>query len=139
MDALAAGQNLFAADEEVARVGDLGVVRIGHGVERSRRGGELVEDVVVRAVFLFDELAEALLCSGAEVFVESDLFTFIGPTAVSEHLNTVVEVQAQRFVWEDKVLGRVELADGVEFATVVCLDASEDVEQRAVKHVHDLE
>lgn len=42
VDTLAAGENLLATDEDVIRVGEKGVFRIGHGVERTSVGRELI-------------------------------------------------------------------------------------------------
>lgn len=58
-------ENLLAAHEEVVRVGEQGVVGVGHGVEGSEGEGELVDDVVIGVVLLLDEDAERLLGRGA--------------------------------------------------------------------------
>ena len=39
---LSAGKDLFASDEDIVRVGQLGVFWIGHSVERASAGGELI-------------------------------------------------------------------------------------------------
>ena len=44
-----------------------GLGRVGHGVERTEREGELVDDVVVGAVLLLDEHAERLQIGRAHV------------------------------------------------------------------------
>mmetsp|Transcript_27721 Transcript_27721/g.59673 ORF Transcript_27721/g.59673 Transcript_27721/m.59673 type:complete len:326 (-) Transcript_27721:921-1898(-) len=69
MDALRARGNLLAANEDVVRVGPLGVGRVGHGVEGAQAGGELVDDVEVDPLDLGDDGAEELLVLGGDVFV----------------------------------------------------------------------
>ena len=65
VDALATGQNLLAAHEEIVGVGGFGVVRGGEGVEGADGGGEGVEDVEVCFVAVEDELAEVFFVGGA--------------------------------------------------------------------------
>ena len=69
MHSLRAREDLFAAHEEVVRVGQLRVLRVGHRVERSDLERELVNDGVVSVVLLLDDLAERLF--GRSAVLES--------------------------------------------------------------------
>lgn len=65
MDSLRARQDLFTSHEEIVRVGQGRVGRVGHRVEWSNRERELVEDVIVGAVLFLDESAEPSFVFGA--------------------------------------------------------------------------
>jgi hypothetical protein len=70
MDALGAGHDLLAADEQVVAVGPPRVLGVGHGVEGARGLGVLVHHVEVSAELLAHQLAQGLLIGGADVLVE---------------------------------------------------------------------
>lgn len=65
MDALRAGHDLLAAHEEVVRVGEGGVGRVGVRVERPDGAGEFVDGVEVGGVFRGYEAAEGFFLGGA--------------------------------------------------------------------------
>ena len=55
VDTLSSGQDLLSAHKHVVRIGPLVVVGIRHGVKRTNRQRELVQDVKVRVVLLADQ------------------------------------------------------------------------------------
>lgn len=70
MHSLSTREDLFPSHEEIVRVGKLGVLGVGHGVERSDGEGELVEDVVVGPILFLDESTEPFLVFGAVSWVD---------------------------------------------------------------------
>jgi len=67
VNSLSTGKDLFTSHEEVVRVGEFGVLRIGHGVEGSDLEREFVDNVVISVVLLLDDLSESLLRRGAMI------------------------------------------------------------------------
>lgn len=55
VDPLCPGQDLLPPHEHVVGVGPLGVVGVGHGVERADGQGELVKDVEIGVVLGLDQ------------------------------------------------------------------------------------
>ena len=72
MDALSTRQDLLTTDEEIIAVGELGILRIGHGVERTNGKGVLVHHEKVRAVLLLDNLAKFYLDAMNKVAYHDD-------------------------------------------------------------------
>jgi hypothetical protein len=67
VNSLSTGKDLFTSHEEIVRVGEFGVLRIGHGVEGSDLEREFVDNVVISVVLLLDDLSEGLLRRGAMI------------------------------------------------------------------------
>mmetsp|Transcript_36331 Transcript_36331/g.90428 ORF Transcript_36331/g.90428 Transcript_36331/m.90428 type:complete len:412 (-) Transcript_36331:901-2136(-) len=69
VNALCARRDLLPANEDIVRVGPLGVVRVRHRVERAERRRELVDGVKVGPFHLAHHRAQQLLVARGEVLV----------------------------------------------------------------------
>lgn len=66
MNTLRSRKDLFAAHEEVVRVGEGGIRRVGHGVKGTDGDGEFVKDEVIGLVFFTNESTEELFVFSAK-------------------------------------------------------------------------
>ena len=69
VNTLGATQNLLAADKEIVRIGQLGVLWVGHGVERTDREGVLVHEEKISAVLFGHQVTELLFIQGTQVVI----------------------------------------------------------------------
>ena len=154
-----AGRGVRGASQGV-RVGEVGVDRVGHRVERPHVRRELVDDVEVLAVHLGDDLAEQLLVLGADVLgvgvvrhaldprLQLLLRSLVGHPleagaqlrrpllAEQRHRLGVFEAEARAAV--PQVLEGVLHAHRLELGLVLLVEAVEDGVERAVEHVERL-
>ena len=80
---------------------------VRHGVERPRVKREFVQDVVVSAVLLLHQLAEALFSTGAQVLELARLLAVLSlPTRLLQHPNALCKLQPRRLVEDDDVVMR---------------------------------
>ena len=80
---------------------------VRHGVERPRVKREFVQDVVVSAVLLLHQLAEALFSTGAQVLELARLLAVLSlPTRLLQHPNALCKLQPRRLVEDDHVVMR---------------------------------
>mmetsp|Transcript_29381 Transcript_29381/g.68813 ORF Transcript_29381/g.68813 Transcript_29381/m.68813 type:complete len:200 (-) Transcript_29381:1083-1682(-) len=133
MDALSTRQDLLTTDEEIIAVGELGILRIGHGVERTNGKGVLVHHEKVRAVLLLDNLAKFLLILGAQI-----LIIVLVDSCLSEELASlgVRELQGRPQVLE--ILKRVLLPNPLQLVLTAFIDAVKDMDEEVAEHVQDL-
>mgnify|MGYP007054560256 CR=1 FL=1 len=128
VDALAARDDLLAADEHVERVGVARVVGVGHGVEGARGRGVLVEDEVVGAVLLPHELAQAHLVARVQVLVLGQRGAVLAqPAGLVEHADALREADDGGPVQPDEVLAGELVLDGGDLARVALVQAAEDL------------
>jgi hypothetical protein len=160
VDTLRAGEDLLAAHEEIVRVGQGRVDRVGHGVERSDGERELVEDEVVGVVFFPYQSAEELLVLGAAriraifgnrtetvslqfdsphvVHLANGVSLAVGRTGLTEHLHSFLERQAQRLLKEEEVVAWELLLDDVDLVRERLFETAENRQEQVVKHIEDL-
>lgn len=105
VDTLSTRHDLLATHEEVVRVGELRVFRIGLGVEGSQGHGELVEDEEVGVILLPDNLAQLFFHRCRQVVLKSFLLRDVD-TGVLQQCHTVHIVESQGLA----ILGELEVA-----------------------------
>ena len=69
VDTLSTGQDLFTSHEHIVRVGISRIGRVRHRVEWTNCEWILVQNVEVRVIFFFDELAEEFLDRRARITI----------------------------------------------------------------------
>jgi hypothetical protein len=60
---------LHKPDEKIIRVGELGIVRVRHSIERANGARVLVHDVKIGIILFEDDLAQRLFVRSADVVV----------------------------------------------------------------------
>ena len=140
MDTLGSRHDLLATHEEVIRVGEAGVLRVGLGVEWPHGHGELVQHVEVGVVLVADDLAQLLLHRRGEIVLEALLLGGVD-TGLLQKRNTVHVVQAQRLA----VLGQLEvtslgirLLDGRDLSGIPLLQLAENEDQQVLGKLQHL-
>mmetsp|Transcript_8208 Transcript_8208/g.23372 ORF Transcript_8208/g.23372 Transcript_8208/m.23372 type:complete len:312 (-) Transcript_8208:98-1033(-) len=133
VDALRAGEDLLAADEEVVAVRVRRVHGAGHRVERPRRERVLVHHVEVRVVLLLDDAAERLLLLRRRVLVVVHLVA-----GLAQQRHALLEGDAQARVLVLEVLEGVLRAHGLDLVAVALVQPVEDVAEQVREHLEHL-
>ncbi|KAJ6259481.1 hypothetical protein Dda_5118 [Drechslerella dactyloides] len=139
VDTLTAGQDFLAPQEDIERIGVVGVFGVQHGVERAGGQGELVDDVKVGVVLLLDELAQPDFSTGGQVFVfVGDAAVFLLVAGFEKHADSLLEGDSRGLIQPDEVFMRELTLDDIQLVTVSLVDAFEDRLEHVVNHVQDL-
>lgn len=140
VDTLSSRHDLFTAHEEVVRVGELRVLRVGLGVEWSQGHGKLVEDEEVGVVLLPDDLTQLLLHGCRQVVLEPFLLRNVHASFLQQ-VDTIHVVKSQSLA----VLGELEvtglgirLLDDRDLVLVASLEFTQDEDKQVLSELQNL-
>lgn len=140
VDTLGTGHDLLTTHEEVIRVGESIVLRVGLGVEGSHGHRELVQNVEIGVVLVANDLAQLLLHRRREVILKSLLLRDIN-TSLLQHSHTIHVVQSQSLA----VLGKLEVTglgvrflDGLDLFRVTLLELAKNKDKKVLSEFQNL-
>mmetsp|Transcript_57173 Transcript_57173/g.170430 ORF Transcript_57173/g.170430 Transcript_57173/m.170430 type:complete len:663 (+) Transcript_57173:408-2396(+) len=132
--ALRSRADLLSSEEDIVRIGELGIVRIGHGVERTYGGRVLVQHEEIGAVFLFDSFAEGEFHGTGQI---SQPVPHIEPF-LRQNLLRLRPVQDARLVRKRHPLARILLPNNTQLIPPPRLQTLKNVLEYAVNHLERL-